>query len=94
MNQLHWQNNRNTNNYEQTKFEAPDLTQRHPRSPRCRFSGFYPNSAYAQAQGNPELLLTSNNASLLLQDYVESERSVSNASRTVALFCSGVDSIM
>lgn len=38
------------------------------------FEKFDPNSAYAQAQGNPELLLTSNNASLLLQDYVESER--------------------
>ena len=38
------------------------------------FEKFDPNSAYAQAQGNPELLLTSNNPSLLLQDYVESER--------------------
>src|SRR5580658_4503083 len=38
------------------------------------FEKFDPNSAYAQAQGNPELLLTSNSASLLLQDYVESER--------------------
>jgi hypothetical protein len=38
------------------------------------FEKFDPNSAYAQAQGNPELILTSNNASLLLQDYVESER--------------------
>jgi hypothetical protein len=38
------------------------------------FEKFDPNSAYAQAQGNPELLLTSNNISLLLQDYVESER--------------------
>ena len=38
------------------------------------FEKFDANSAYAQAQGNPELLLTSNNASLLLQDYVESER--------------------
>jgi hypothetical protein len=38
------------------------------------FEKFDPNSAYAKAQGNPELLLTSNNASLLLQDYVESER--------------------
>jgi hypothetical protein len=38
------------------------------------FEKFDPNSAYAQAQGNPELLLTSNKAALLLQDYVESER--------------------
>jgi hypothetical protein len=38
------------------------------------FEKFDSNSAYAQAQGNPELILTSNNASLLLQDYVESER--------------------
>ena len=38
------------------------------------FEKFDPDSAYAQAQGNPELLLTSNNPSLLLQDYVESER--------------------
>jgi hypothetical protein len=38
------------------------------------FEKFDLNSAYAQAQGNPELILTSNNASLLLQDYVESER--------------------
>jgi len=38
------------------------------------FEKFDPTSAYAQAQGNPELILTSNKASLLLQDYVESER--------------------
>ena len=40
------------------------------------FEKFDPSSAYAQAQANPELLLTSNNASLLLQDYVESERNM------------------
>jgi len=38
------------------------------------FEKFDPNSAYAQAQGNPELLLTGDNTARLLQDYVESER--------------------
>lgn len=42
------------------------------------FEKFDPSSAYAQAQGNPELILTSNKASLLLQDYVESERRMLN----------------
>jgi hypothetical protein len=42
------------------------------------FEKFDPTSAYAQAQGNPELILTSNKASLLLQDYVESERRMLN----------------
>jgi len=42
------------------------------------FEKFDPTSAYAQAQGNPELILTSNKATLLLQDYVESERRMLN----------------
>ncbi len=42
------------------------------------FEKFDPTSAYAQAQGNPELILTGNKASLLLQDYVESERRMLN----------------
>jgi hypothetical protein len=40
------------------------------------FEKFDPNSAYAQAQGNPELLLTDGNAARLLQNYVESERAM------------------
>ena len=38
------------------------------------FEKFDPNSAYAQAQGNPELLLTGDNALGLLEVYLESER--------------------
>ena len=38
------------------------------------FEKFDPNSAYAQAQGNPELLLTGDNAVGLLEVYLESER--------------------
>lgn len=37
---------------------------------------FAHNSIYAQAHGNTDLLMTSNKAALLLQDYVESERHV------------------
>jgi len=37
---------------------------------------FAHNSIYAQAHGDTDLLMTSNRASLLLQDYVESERRV------------------
>lgn len=35
-----------------------------------------PNSLYAQAHGGSDLLMTSNNPSLLLQDYLEDERRV------------------
>jgi hypothetical protein len=35
-----------------------------------------PNSLYAQAHGGSDLLMTSNNPSLLLQDYLENERRV------------------
>lgn len=38
------------------------------------FEKFDPNSPYAQAQGNPELLLTGDNALGLLEVYLESER--------------------
>ena len=38
------------------------------------FEKFDPNSAYAQAQGNPELLLNGDNAVGLLEVYLESER--------------------
>lgn len=37
---------------------------------------FAHNSIYAQANGNTDLLMTSNRAALLLQDYVEGERHV------------------
>jgi len=37
---------------------------------------FDPNSAYARAQGNSDVLLTSNNPHLLMQDYVENERAI------------------
>jgi hypothetical protein len=38
------------------------------------FEKFDPHSAYAQTQGNPELLLTGDNALGLLEVYLESER--------------------
>ena len=38
------------------------------------FEKFDPNSAYAQAQGNPELLLNGDNALGLLEVYLQSER--------------------
>jgi hypothetical protein len=40
---------------------------------------FDPDSAYARAQGNAELIMTGNNVVLLLQDYVENESKILEA---------------